>query len=244
MVDSETTTWIVVIGFLILIAIFVLPHMSEIMLGPRMDTTVKSEFDKTGNITKYELNVKMTDYGYTKLNEISKSAGKTSIKDYLLRNVSNKDDFSYSEITNKTDEKTIRLFTIRDFDPNSKIPTIHITKNDTVWIYEDESFEKSYFLPDNFVDEITYVLTAPTHSIKISPAYNETGFIESLLGKTKVTWVLDRQRDVIPFTGNAQPVPKYSVMIEAPKSPGFGIVLSLIAILIVFALIYHKKIKK
>jgi hypothetical protein len=243
--NSDTAQWIVIGVIVLIVAVFVLPHLSEVWLGPRMDTTIKADFDSTGNLTKYDLNIKMTDYGYSKLQEVSISSGKSSIKDFLLRNVSNKDDFSYYEITNKTEnEKSVRLFAVRDFDPNSNIPTIHIIKNDTYWIYKDESFKKSYFLPDNFVNKITYTLTAPTHSVEISPAYNDTGFIEGLLGKTKVTWELDRNRDTIPFTGNAQPIPEYSVIVYTPKTPGFGIILCSISILLAFFIHYRKRNKK
>jgi hypothetical protein len=244
--NSETAQYIVIGIAILVIAFFALPHLSEVWLGPRMDTTIITDFDKTGNITKYDLTIEMSDYGYLKLQEVSVSSGKTSIKDYLLRNVSNKNDFSYSEVTNKTENrKAIRLFSVKDFDPNLNLPTVHIIKNDTYWIYKDESFKKSYFLPDNFVNKISYTVVAPTHSVKISPACNETGFIESLLGKSKVTWIVDRDRDTIPFTGNAQPIPEYSVIVDAPKSPGFGIVLTSISIFaIAFYIVCRNRNKK
>ena len=155
------------------------------------------------------------------------SKGYSTIKEYFLRDISDKTlfDFQYDEKNKKIKFKSNRLF-----NPNQELKTISIDKSK--WIFRDFSFVKGteYFFPDEYINSIKYTFTTT------AAIYNTSGEIsEHFLFGNKSKWIINRNKEAFDSTSNSIIIPTFYVETSHPQAP-IGVLVPIFALGLVIVL--------
>jgi len=233
--DKITNALLLIVG-LVFVGVIILPVIPQIMQeirGPSTDLKVNAEFDSNGYITQYRIVFKMPDaYSYDRFLQHASSQGNSTIREYLLRGIPQSQVFDYEY--NQKDLR-ITLWAKQSFNPNNVTNTIRINKQENTWRYEDSSFEKAYFIPDSFINSITYTLKCPTEIINTNA--DSRG---KLLSANQLTWTIDRHKDEIGSSTKRSAIPTVYADVKVPETPEMIVVpgfCSISAIIGVFAII-------
>lgn len=240
--DKTPETIIFIIGITLLcgfLLIFVLPQIMQEVRGPSVDLTVNAKFDSNGNLSQYKIIFDMPDaYSYDRYLQYANSQGNSTIREYLLRGIPANQIFEYNY-----DQRNLKItfWSTQPFSPNNVTNTIRIDKQEDIWRYEDSSFEMEYFIPDSYINSITYTLNCPTE-VRNSNADSRGKF----LAAKKLTWTIDRQKDAIGSSTRKAVIPTFYAEVKVPEAPevivvpGFGPVIAFIGIFMI-ALLERKK---
>lgn len=225
---TEVITAIGLVAVCGLAILFALP----LIMGPSTDLTVNAQFDSNGNLSQYKITFKMpNEFSYNKFLQYANSQGNSTIREYFLRGISSDQIFEYEYDPR---DLTITFWATQPFDPNTVTNTIHIIKRADTWRYEDSSFEREYFIPDSFINSITYKLNCPTE-IRDTNADSRGQFLRA----NQLTWIIDRHKDVIGSSTVKVVIPTFYADVEIPKTsegitvPGFGPIIALVGILVI-----------
>jgi len=219
----------VLAGFILTV---ILPPFFQAIRGPSTDFTINTVIDYEGNVSEYSVTIVLPDtYSYDKFAKYSYSQNYGTIKEYILRGFSDKQIFDYNYDPKKN---TITLKSTDTFDPNSITNIIHIQKNGREWRFEDESFASEYFIPEEYINKLTYKLTLPSDVLN-SNADSQGGIFSPTL-----TWNIDRHKETVLVSNNMPSVPIFYANASAPEIaeiPGFGIIVTIIGLICSFLII-------
>jgi len=170
-------------------------------------------------------------YSYDKFLLYVNSQGYSTIREYFLREISPSQIFEY-EYDPK--DLTVTFWVAQPFDPNTATNTIRIIKQEDRWRYEDSSFEGEYFIPDYFINSVTYKLDCPTE-IRNTNADKQGKF----LWANRLTWTIDRNKDAVGSSTLKAVIPTFYANVTTPEVPevivvpGFGPLVTFIGILVI-----------
>jgi len=106
-----------------------------------------------------------------------------------LRATSVPDSFT---ITNDSVNKKITISAIGPFDPNSMTLFMRLTRTQDYWEFEDNSINSSSFLPEKYIDKLTYTLTIPSNIIDATTLDN---FSVLFSNEKQLTWTIDQDKN-------------------------------------------------
>ena len=223
---------VVVAIVLVILAGVAIPSALPLIMGPSTDLKVNAQFDSNGNLSQYKITFKMpNEYSYGKFVQYVNSQGNSTIREYFLRGISPNQLFEYKY---DKDDLTVTFWATQPFDPNTATNTIHIIKQGDTWKYEDSSFAQEYFIPDGFINSITYTLDCPTE-IKTTNADSRGKFLQA----NRLTWTIDRNKDAIGSSTVKIVIPTFYADVKAPEAsgvtaaPGFGSMIAVIGTLVI-----------
>lgn len=222
------------IGYLILavilLAIYLFVWFPQIR-GPATDMTITIKIDPNGNISKYSAEIQFEDTpSYVQfLNDLKSPTSKT-MKDYLLRDISSPELF---RITNDSTNNKITIVSSTPFDPNQIFSYVRITKSQNYWEFKDSSIINSSYIPEKYVNKLTYSLTIPSKIIYANTIDNSSSFF--FPNEKTLKWTNDKNKNPLNPVGNNIGSPEIYVKFEIPEPTDYTriIILGIAALIVI-----------
>ena len=181
--------------------------------GPAADISIKTKIDTTGNISAYSIEMQFPDdMSYSSFLSNMKGANMSA---YELRATSRPNSFV---LTNDSANKKITINAIGPFDPNSTTSFMRLTKTQDYWEFEDTSVNSSSFLPENYINKLTYSLTIPSDILDTTTLDNSS----VLFSKEKqLTWTMDQDKNWFNPKGDNYNPPRIYAKFQVPEPANF-----------------------
>src|SRR5208337_2569028 len=95
-------------------------------------------------------------------------------------------------ISNDSANQKITIKTVGPFDPNTVTTFMHLNMSQNYWEFSDDSVSGSSFLPEKYINKVTYTLTIPSEIIDATTLDNSTDWIH---GNKQLTWTMDQNKN-------------------------------------------------
>lgn len=208
--------------------------------GPATDLTSTVKMDSNGNISKYSIELQFVDsQSYTQFFQELNSPSRKTISEYMFRNITSPDLF---KIKNDSSNNKIIISSQSPFDPNKVFTQVKLTKNQDYWEFEDSSVINSSYIPEKYVNKLTYTLTIPSKIINANTLDNSSSFF--FPNEKTLTWTIDKNKNLLNPFGEKIGSPKIYVKFEVPGPTDYSriiIIGILIVICVIIALIFLRR---
>lgn len=217
---SDATSGIIV--FLILLVIgggWYLFHMYPDIRGPASDMEINVKIDPHGNISQYSVVLQFVDSSsYSKFITELSSKKIPSLTDYEFHSITSTDTF---KLINDSTNNKLTIESRDPFDPNQVCSEIKINKYTDYWEYIDTSVVNSSYIPEKYINKLTYSLTIPSALIEANSLENSTPLLST---EKVITWRMDRNKNPLNPAGEKIDTQTIYVKFAVPDPNQFPII--------------------
>lgn len=201
--------------------------------GPATDMTTTVKIDPTGNISKYSVEMQFVDsQSYSQFLQELNSPNKKTIRDYVFREISSPESFI---IKNDSANNKITIVSQASFDPNKVFAHVRVIKNQDYWEFEDSTIVNSSYIPEKYINKITYTLTIPSKLIYANTIDNSSSFF--IPNEKTLTWTIDKNKNLLNPFGENIGSPKIYVKFEVPESTDYSRIIIIGVLILIFGVL-------
>jgi hypothetical protein len=197
--------------------------------GPATDLTSTVKIDPNGNISKYSIELQFVDsQSYTQFLQELNSPNRKTINEYVFRDILSPELF---KIKNDSSNNKIVISSQSSFDPNNVFTHVKLIKYQDYWEFEDSSIVNSSYIPEKYVNKLTYTLTIPSKIIFANTIDNSSSFY--FPNEKTLTWTIDKNKNPLNPFGENIGSPKIYVKFGVPEPTDYSRIIIIGVVIII-----------